>query len=357
MQQVSVSRVAQEAGVSPALVSRFVNQDPDLWISDDKRIRIITAAERLGGMPVGRGARRRLRTRTHTIFMPIGKQQAPDWKTGLSSKLTYHQFLQALNEELNEQNHQLAVTFFDEQRRTEQIHRLIEPPTACEGLILSRGVINLKLARELWQVRMPHVGLDDDAEALGLNSILVNQNYAFTQAILHLQTLGHKRIIYVGPRENTPNYTAVLSAFVNAGLPVSENEYCFINAPQETHPDWRKAAHEPFYNWLNQKHDVTAAVFFNDELLLGAIDIMRQQGVAPGRDLSLIGYGNIEQRLGTNPHDPIISTIDYPVESIARRCVASLFRQTEREQTTVTNERVLTHVINRSTTWPAPNRR
>src|SRR5690554_2622132 len=75
----TMTAIAREAKVSLPLVSRFLNQDSTLRISDDKRRRIELATKKLGGVRRHRAARSLAKKLAFNISMPMNRCFSPEW--------------------------------------------------------------------------------------------------------------------------------------------------------------------------------------------------------------------------------------------------------------------------------------
>ena len=74
-------------------------------------------------------------------------------------------------------------------------------------------------------------------------------------------------------------------------------------------------------------------------------------GMTPGRDLSIVGYDNIEQREYGKNHGQL-TTIDNPKDQMGRRIGEMLLNQLLRGQQDIVTELVPTTLIVRNTTGP-----
>ena len=78
---------------------------------------------------------------------------------------------------------------------------------------------------------------------------------------------------------------------------------------------------------------------------------MHEAGLTPGRDLSIVGYDNIEHRQYGKTNGQL-TTIDNPKDQVGRRIGEMLLNQLLRGQRDIVAELVPTTLIVRNTTGP-----
>lgn len=108
-----------------------------------------------------------------------------------------------------------------------------------------------------------------------------------------------------------------------------------------------------FGTWLDSNTHPTAFLCSNDALALSAAEAMRNRGMTPGRELSLIGFDNVEDQDGTASPQPFLTTIDRPSRTIGARVAQLLLNQILHGQTQIVHERIPTRLIVRQSTGPA----
>ena len=104
--------------------------------------------------------------------------------------------------------------------------------------------------------------------------------------------------------------------------------------------------------WLAKGPFATAVICKKDYVAQVLIEVMREMGLEPGRDLSIIGNGNIEVRGARAVDKPVLTTIDNPEEAIALRCGESLLMQIQEKFHDIVHEHIPVDLISRDTTGP-----
>ncbi len=99
-----------------------------------------------------------------------------------------------------------------------------------------------------------------------------------------------------------------------------------ILTPDRSGPGTRALAREIVHDYVAQ-HGCPNAIFcFNDERAIAALDALRDLNYRVPQDVLLIGQDGIDE---TAFHSPRLSTIQYPIEKVARLAWRFLQRRLE----------------------------
>ncbi len=345
----TITQIAKEAGVSISLVSRLLRGDPNAKVSARRRQEILRITDRLGGVTPRRTSR--VRTRASVVLVPVNRLFTPEW---LQANVMGSQKMRCLESALRSQGLRLYFTFLDEAEMTDSLAHSIYHGDCDALLMLDQNVY--EWFSELLRTRhFPHVSTDHHAEQYCVNTVHSHESDGFRQAVEHLHELGHRRIGFVGTPQHY-RYPLAVAAMTAAGLAIDESRHCWVEPLQVTQAvtDLRRNTRRAFTDWLDQRHDATALICSNDAIAQGVLDVMQQRGLTPGRDLSIVGHGNHEQR-GVEPvAEPVITTVDNPAELISQRVAGLLVNQIRHGQTQIVHERIPTTLIVRQTTGPTP---
>ncbi len=150
--------------------------------------------------------------------------------------------------------------------------------------LIASGIPVVQIVREIEDTGFDFVGVDDEKAA--------------RLAVDHLLSLGHTRIAMLGGslgvstgRARHDGYCKTLKA---AGLTPDASLHV---QGAETREAGINGAH-----WLLERRDPPTAIYcYNDLTALGAIVGMRQQGIEPGRDVSIIGCDDIAEAAASYP--------------------------------------------------------
>ena len=344
----TVSELAEELQISKSLVYRYLRGDRTLRISGERAGQIEEAIKRLGGVRVRPKAGARIGPATQMVLAPINRHNARDWELFQED---HAEFTRNLERALGAEDIRFHISFFDLDERVQTIRQWLDEPRLCGGLLLESQLVDEALARLLRERNVPHVSTDPMAERFGVNTVTVHARAGLRQAIAHLREHGHHRIGWLGPQAaRWPDFLAVMA---EAGLPPDERFSCCWEALPAVHSDQVGGlAAERFSHWLDQGPAATAMICSNDCIALAAVRVMRGRALEPGKDLSLVGYDNMEERGREKTTHPILTTVDNPLGKVGLRCGHMLLNQMVHNQREIVHERLPTRLLVRQTTGP-----
>jgi LacI family transcriptional regulator len=340
----SIRNIAREAGISHAVVSRLLRGDPALRISQQRRAEIFEVRDRLGGVKV------RPSKLSHTIFSPIS-DSVP--RAYIQRNILENPTYRAFGRELENQGYRLQVEAVAEEEMAGRVREWLGSPEHPDGLLIQTSYCTEELAGLLRTYAFPHVSNDLTREHLQINTVCHHATAGMRQAVEHLAGLGHRRLAFIGPKAFY-RYPIMVSAMTALELAVDADANCWIEGVRypEDQEHIRHHARKAFEAWRKRNPRVTALICSNDHVALGVVDAMRRLGLTPGRELSLVGYDNIEGQNASWSGRPIMTTINNPFERIGRRMADLLLNQILHGQTQIINERVPVSLVVRETTGP-----
>ena len=315
--RVTIHDVAARARVSVATVSRAL-QSPGI-VAEDSRRKVLAAVAKLGYSPNVQA--RSLRTaRTHTIVALV-----PD-----ISNPFYSAVIRGI-ERVAHQN-QYSVLLGDTQHSVEREQSYAE--------LISRrqadGLITLapRVPVISHTGRAPVVNACEYVKDPAIASVHIDNARAAREALVHLINLGHRDIAFIAGREHTPisadrerGYRQALEA---AGLPVNpelvaQGDFSVesgVRAMEQLY-----AAEQPF----------TAVFCSNDEMAIGALQVIKGRGQRIPEDVSVIGFDDIPHARYT---DPPLTTIAQPMAELGMEAMTMLLEILQ-DPTTRPRKRIL----------------
>ena len=292
----TLTTIAKKAGVSLPLVSRFVNGDPSLRISHEKKLLIEETMRTCGGVKQRQKSHNRTSSNnlTYNIAIPHNRIYENEIYLSHMPRISYWTGLQDV---LGSKGFHTSITFFEPDHELQIINQLVKSKTYCDGLILTGGMLNETSARLILDHGIPHISLDRNSERFGINTICGNTISGMEQAVEHLKSLGHSKIGYFAPiKAETARYTAYMTAIINAGLPLQEKLCCrepivdgFLDSTERM-----KLSSNIFRKWLEEGCEATA-IITNENFAIGAIQVLQEKNLKPGYDMSIIGYEDYTQ--------------------------------------------------------------
>ena len=298
-----MSDVAARAGVSHQTVSRVVNGHPN--VAPQTRERVEQAIRELGYRP-NTAARALVTGSTRTLgFVTVNMNQYGPAQT-----------LVGLEQAARAAGYSLAVTVLDE-ATAEAMHDAVDRfvaqsvdavlalatyDDAAEALHLIHTPLPLVTVQSGGAVEEPAVGVDQVAGAR-----LVTR---------HLLDLGHRTVHHVtGPadskeaRDRIRGWRAELTA---AGAPV----------PVCLHGDWTPSSGYEAGRRLAARRregdDITAVFLANDQMALGLLAALHEEGLDAPRDVSVAGFDDLPEA----PYlTPPLTTVRQDFAELGRRAV------------------------------------
>lgn len=150
--------------------------------------------------------------------------------------------------------------------------------------LIASGIPVVQIVREIEETGFDFVGLDDEL--------------AGQLAVEHLLALGHTRIAMLGGSlqvsTGMARHAGYMRALTNAGIRPDSSLHV---QGGETREAGINGAH-----WLMDRRERPTAIFcYNDVVALGCMVGMRQHGLEPGRDVSVVGCDDISEASSSYP--------------------------------------------------------
>jgi LacI family transcriptional regulator len=297
----TISDVALRAKVSTATVSRVVNA-PDS-VRPELRLRVEAAIGQLGYVPHA-GARTLKSRRTGTIGAIF-----PTVDNAIFAKA-----IDALQRRLAEDDHQLLIATSGYDPAVEESQALNLLTRGADALVLCGCAQRPALLARLRARGVPAVHVMSWPLPPGMVGVGFDNARAMGQVVRYLLDLGHRRIAMLAgvTRDNdraAERVRGVREALVAAGLSLPARR--LVEQPYGLAP-----AREGLRQLLETAPAPTAVVCGNDVLALGALLEAQHLGLHVPRDLSIVGFDDLEV---ASHVQPALTTVHVPAEALWRR--------------------------------------
>ena len=353
----TIAEIATLAGVSHSTVSRLVRNDPKLRISAIRRKAILDIIDRQGGCEPHRTGRALMSRRAEVLLWPICREQEG---SVLQMSHVSTAMMQGAEDYARRKGYRLTVVFFVESNKHEELPSLCQSRDFADGALFGWGVIDNGLARQLNQMRYPHVCFDWDMRRQCMSiPLLADEAVGIKQAVQHLARSGASphRIILAVHVDSAP-LPCVLWRQRRIWVCPSTRDRVVLGKLDTTRITWESDCCDlgkaQMLHMLDTT-DCTAVFCETDGFAFGAVDALRQRGLQPGRDMSIVGYDDIENK-GWRPFDEpcILTTVHNPLETrSAARAAQCLMEQVEKGVAMSRGwRRIDTSLVIRSTTGP-----
>lgn len=290
--------VAERAGVSQATVSRVLNEQPG--VAEETRSSVLRVLRELGYVPVGTG---RMRP-TGLVGLILPELDNP----------VFPMFAQAIESRL---------AGFD----LTTVLCTSTPAGMREGayldVLLEHGVVGVVLVsgehadttedhhryRDLRQRGIPTVTVNGTNPALDVHAVTVDHVAAARDAVVHLASLGHRRIgLACGPRRYIPS-REFLAGFEDGrrAAALRAEEVAIIETVYSL-----EGGHSAGLRLLDD--GVTAIVCSSDRMAMGVLRAASERGRRVPDDVSVVGFDDA----GPNEYvDPPLTSVRQPLTAMA----------------------------------------
>lgn len=267
----TIRDVANEAGVSMATVSRVLNLDNTLNVTDETKKRIFETAEALGY--VSSHKKKKIRVLNIGIAHWYTDEQEIMDPYYLSLRI-------AVEKKCDEEK----VVF-------QRLSTLLRDKKSYDGII-AIGKFSQANIKHLESYKVPIVFLDFSPNEEKYDSVVTDYKLGVTSALEHLTGLGHKKIGYIGGEE-----------YAGKDKIIDQRETTYINymQSQDAYDErWiRKGKFIPDDGYalmkeILQEEDRPDAYFIaSDPMAVGAYKAVSEAGLEVGKDISIIGFDDI----------------------------------------------------------------
>lgn len=293
---MNIRDVAKKAGVSTATVSRVINESG--YVKEETKQKVLAAIAEAEFVP--NAIARSLSIRDSSSIGVI----VPDIANEFFSSI-----ISGMGEMAS--NNQYNIVLFDTgemQEREHQCLQIAESQRLSGLLITPVSELDMETRDKLIQFEdkgIPVVLVDRNMKNSNLDGVFVENHTAAYKGVEALIHAGHRKIaIITGPSTSMPGkdrFQGYKAALAEHGLDLREEyivsgDFKIIKAYEQTKK-------------LLQLPDPPTAIFAsNNQTSLGVLKYLTEQGIKIGRDISIVGFDQIES----------LKIIDYRLSTIER---------------------------------------
>jgi LacI family transcriptional regulator len=303
----TIKEIAKAAGVSIGTVSNVLNGLAT--VREDSRARVLKAIDELGYQPslLGRALRKDKTNMIVMVVPDITNPFFPHAVRGAEDIAFHHGYRLVLCNSDNDARKE--ATYLREMRTYRPTGLIIVPADLNEGL---------REAKEFLKADAGVVYLDRVPPKWKGDSVTSNHEVGAYVATKHLIELGHTRIATItGPLTGTSALARLEGyrrAMRSARLPVPGN---YIQEGEFN----KDSGHAKALTLLKTSPRPTAVFAANDLIAFGVLAAIREAGLECPRDVSVVGFDNLDESDMTSPTLTTVDQFAYKVGSQAAQAI------------------------------------
>jgi DNA-binding LacI/PurR family transcriptional regulator len=304
---MTIKDIARYLNISPTTVSRALKDDSR--ITPAVREKVNGVAKKVGYRPnlLARGL---VSSRTHTIGYIVDNlswsyfSELAECVQAATEEYDYHSYVYSSLK--NPENERKGIDSFFAR--------------GVEGLLVSamEAEENMPVYRGLAERNFPVVFLND-IPGLEADAVVTDNFLGATKAMEHLNLLGHRKIMFIGPREDTSFKVQRLAAYrqtLQQKEHIENLVWCEENGPLCGYRAVKTASFS--------KAKPSAIFAHNDIIALGVYRGLREIGLKIPNDVSIVGYDDLDACQLVHPP---LTSVGVPLRELARIAVDLLMRR------------------------------
>lgn len=290
---VTMNEIAKQLNISIATVSRALSGKSDA-VSEDTRKAIFEFVEKHGYL-------KRKSVGTNVAFV-IDK-----YSFDLSSQF-YARIISGIEEELI--RHKYYFHFNSVDKESFDLAKINLDFSGLAGVIMV-GVYHDDFVLKLRRLEVPMILIDYYIPTEDIPAVLIDNTDGILKACKHLASLGHRRVAYLsGDAVETSAHERLF------GFQRAVTTYGLDRDPALVVENCKSRIDEGFRamaGLLRMGNPPSAVVAYNDLIAVGAMDAIKQAGLAIPADVSIVGFDDIQLAAEVNPP---LSTIHVPKKAM-----------------------------------------
>lgn len=280
---VTIKDIAREANVSISTVSRILNFDETLNVSEDTRKRVLSIAEELNYVRV---KERKNKVKKYNIGIICSYSETKELNDPyfLSIRTTIEK--KCINENIEFNSLYISKILNESSNNYKNI----------DGII-AIGIFQEEEIKSLKEISENIVFIDSSPEEWEFDSVVVDLKYGTMKALEYLHELNHVNIGYIGAKVVPHNSEGDSNELINYREASYRNFMLKINNLNE---DWIfKGNFTPDDGYklmkkaLKLKEIPTAFFIASDPMAIGAYKAIAEEGYKIPEDISIIGFDDI----------------------------------------------------------------
>jgi DNA-binding LacI/PurR family transcriptional regulator len=307
MPQITIKDIAQRLKLSTSTVSRALRNHPD--ISKATKKKVIALARETGYQP-NLIAQSLQNQSSNTIGVIVPEIRHSFFSSAISG----------IEDVAYQAGYAIMVCQSQESHEREVLNTQALMAHRVAGLLISisQGCGDLRHLRAVRRQGIPLVFFDRSPEGMEASQVVVDDFQGAYEAVRYLINKGYKRIAHLAGPVNInisrQRMLAYKQALQDSQMPVAED---LIISGGFSGKDGRGG----MQRLLAMENPPDAVFAVNDPVAIGALKLLKEQGVKVPKDMAIIGFTNDPL---AELMDPPLSTVDQPAVQIGREAAALL---------------------------------
>ncbi|MDR2786739.1 MAG: LacI family transcriptional regulator [Treponema sp.] len=303
---INIKDIAKQVGMSPSTISRVVNGKKH--VNSEKRERILKLIKETGYVP-NRAARNMVLQRSFTVGIVLTD----------TFNMFQRQLFSFIERHLNSFGYNTHFFFVKFERASEEECLTKLKAETLDGIIMIHEIRTPSFYESVKKMGLPLVTATFDFP--DFPSIHICEEDAAYDAVDHLLKLGHRKIRMISSNglscgdQRTEGFFRALEA---AGIKRNPDEQT-VSVRQYT----AEFGMYSMRDLLLRNRDFSAVFAATDELAIGAMRVLKDEGFRIPEDVSVVGFDDIEI---SNYFMPRLTTIRQPFSEIGERTALALHK-------------------------------
>ncbi|GAA0086196.1 LacI family DNA-binding transcriptional regulator [Clostridium sp. CTA-7] len=278
----TIKDIASEASVSISTVSRILNFDKTLNVSEETRKRVLSIAEEMNYVTI-KERKNKLKKYTVGIICSFTETKELNDPYFLSIRMAIEK--KCVEENIDFKSLYLTKILTDDNSNYKEL----------DGII-AIGIFENNEIQRLKEISPNIVFIDSSPEEWEFDSIVVDLKYGARKALEYLHSLGHKDIGYIGAKVVPHNNTESIE-LINYREATYKDFMLEIDNFKEEWIFKGDFTPEDGYNLMNKALKLTKvpSAFFiaSDPMAIGAYKAIQENGYKIPEDISIVGFDDI----------------------------------------------------------------
>lgn len=285
----TIKEIADRAKVSSATVSRVLNNDPTLLVTDETRNRIEEVSKELGYTTVRKRRNERKHKKVSSLKIGIIITRSLEEEEDGVDDPYFSSIRQGVESECMKQGIYMSMIIRSSDSRQEQIIEGLDGLIVIGGM--SIGLIN-RVKGYLDNIVFINYSPDEDC----YDSVVVDFGKATTSAMEHLLSQGYKEIGYIGGRESVEltKYKSIIGdtrltmykeIMQSKGLYKSERVFIGEFSMTQGYLLMKEA--------INKGKLPEAFFIASDSMAIGALGAIQEAGLLVPKDIAIVSFNDI----------------------------------------------------------------